>query len=96
MKIDIEQWENEVPEPEYTALTRRGYLALTGTGLFLSFCVGPLEAFQEPARLPSRPGYPADFNAYLRIGPEGRVTCFVGKVELGQGVMTSLPMLLAE
>ena len=96
MKTEIENWENEVAEPEHTDLTRRGFLALTGTGLFLSFCVGPLEALQEPARLPSRPGYPTDFNAYLRIAPEGRVTCFVGKVELGQGAMTSLPMLLAE
>ncbi len=45
-------------------------------------------------RLRSRRGFPrrmadpTDFNAYLRIGADGRVQCFVGKVELGQGAMT--------
>ena len=52
-------------------------------------------AFQEPERCPG-PGYPTDFNAYLRIGADGRVTCFVGKVELGQGSKTALAQLLAE
>jgi isoquinoline 1-oxidoreductase len=58
--------------------------------------VNPLEAFQEPERLPVRQGYPSDFNAYLRIGENGRVTCLVGKVELGQGSKTALAQLLAE
>jgi nicotinate dehydrogenase subunit B len=65
-------------------------------GLFLFFPTEPLAAFQEPARLPARMGYPTDFNAYLRIGADGRIACFVGKVELGQGAMTSLAQLLAE
>jgi len=43
-----------------------------------------LDAFQEPAQLPGRQAGPTDFNAYLRIGADGRVTCFVGKVELGR------------
>ena len=74
--------------------SRRDFLA--GSGLFVFFTVEPLAAFQEPERLPVRQGYPTDFNAYLRIGADGRVTCFVGKVELGQGAMTSLAQLLAE
>jgi isoquinoline 1-oxidoreductase len=77
-------------------LSRRDFLALAGSGLFVFFQVEPLAAFQEPERLPARQGYPADFNAYMRIGADGRVTCLVGKVELGQGSMTSLAQLLAE
>jgi nicotinate dehydrogenase subunit B len=77
-------------------LSRREFLALAGSGLFVFFPTDPLEAFQEPERLPTRQGYPTDFNAYLRVGPDSRVTCFVGKVELGQGAMTSLAQLLAE
>ena len=77
-------------------LSRRQFLALAGSGLFVFFPTDPLDAFQEPERLPTRQGYPTDFNAYLRIGPDSRVTCFVGKVELGQGAMTSLAQLLAE
>jgi nicotinate dehydrogenase subunit B len=96
MKHEDSSRENEAIEVDTAGVSRRDFLALTGTGLFLFFWVGPLEAFQEPTRLPGRPSYPSDFNAYLRIRPDGRVTCFVGKVELGQGAMTSLPMLLAE
>ncbi|MDP3000923.1 MAG: molybdopterin-dependent oxidoreductase [Bryobacterales bacterium] len=65
--------------------TRREVLGLAGSGLFVIF----------PAQTP-RPGYPADFNAYLRIDADGRVTCLVGKVELGQGSKTALAQLLAE
>jgi isoquinoline 1-oxidoreductase len=35
-------------------------------------------------------------NAYLRIGEDGRVTLFTGKIEMGQGPITSLPMELAD
>jgi isoquinoline 1-oxidoreductase subunit beta len=35
-------------------------------------------------------------NAYLQIDPDGTVTVTVTKTEIGQGVRTSLPMLLAE
>jgi isoquinoline 1-oxidoreductase len=77
-------------------MNRRDFLKATGAvGLFVSF---PLSAaFQEPAKIPVRQsGYPSDFNAYLRIGPDGRVGCFVGKIEMGQGSMTALAMLAAE
>ena len=37
-----------------------------------------------------------DFNAFLRIGEDGRVSCFTGKIEMGQGIITSLSQMLAE
>src|ERR1017187_5296040 len=76
-------------------LSRRELFAVAGSGLFLGFGVDWLAA-QEPARLPARQGYPTDLNAYLRIAPDGRVTCFSGKVELGQGAATVLAQILAE
>jgi CO/xanthine dehydrogenase Mo-binding subunit len=63
------------------------------TGLFLFFHA---EAEAAPLVAPRPAEYPQDFNAYLRIGADGRVGCFVGKVELGQGSMTALAMLVAE
>ena len=39
---------------------------------------------------------PTDFNAFLIIGADGRVTCFTGKIEMGQGVVTSLVQTLAD
>jgi isoquinoline 1-oxidoreductase beta subunit len=35
-------------------------------------------------------------NAFLRITPDNRVTVICGASEMGQGVLTSIPMLLAE
>jgi len=35
-------------------------------------------------------------NAYLRITPDNRVTVVCGSAEMGQGVLTAIPMLLAE
>jgi len=32
----------------------------------------------------------------LRIGEDGRVTCYTGKIEQGQGAITALPQMLAE
>ncbi len=77
-------------------VSRREFLQLAGTGLFIFFATDPIAALQEPSRLPGRPSYPTDLNAYLRIGGDGRVTCFVGKVELGQGSKTALAQLIAE
>jgi isoquinoline 1-oxidoreductase len=78
-------------------MRRRDFLKVVGSsGLVVFFRLEPLVAGQEPERLPTRAAAAADFNAYLKIGADGRVTCFAGKVELGQGAMTSLPMLLAE
>lgn len=76
-------------------LSRREFAGMTGAGLFI-FLHGALAQEQEPARIPGRIQTATDFNAFLRIGEDGRVTCLVGKVELGQGAMTSLSQVLAE
>jgi nicotinate dehydrogenase subunit B len=82
---------------DVSSLNRRDFIvSLAGSGLVVLFRVDPLFSFQEPGRLPSRPSYPSDFNAYLRIGADGRTICFVGKVELGQGSRTALAQLCAE
>ena len=78
-------------------VSRRGFLALAGPGLFVFFGVERVSAYQqEPNRLPTRQSGTADFNAYLRVNADGRVTCFAGKVELGQGAGTVLAQILAE
>ena len=74
-------------------LTRRELLKLLGGGIIILFSIGAPSVLQ--ARRRGR-GYPDDFNAYLRIGADGRVTCFTGKIEMGQGVITSLAQMLAD
>ncbi len=85
-----------VDTPGPFPVNRRDFLKLTGTGLLVWFSADAL-AGQEAARpQATRQGYPTDVNAYLHIGADNRVTCLVGKVELGQGIVTSLRQLLAE
>ena len=78
-------------------LDRREFLKLVGGGIVICFTVPPSLAIQEGER--RRGGgqqLPEDFNAFLRIGEDGRVTCFTGKIEMGQGVITSLAQMLAD
>ncbi|MCB9759758.1 MAG: xanthine dehydrogenase family protein molybdopterin-binding subunit [Alphaproteobacteria bacterium] len=41
-------------------------------------------------------GQAADINAWIRVAPNGVVTLQMGASEMGQGVYTALPMILAE
>jgi len=43
-----------------------------------------------------QPGGSFSPNAYLRIAPDNKVTIVVARSEMGQGVRTALPMILAE
>jgi isoquinoline 1-oxidoreductase len=79
--------------PAVNLFDRREFLQLMGGGIIVFFTVG--EAWEAPGPGRGR-GYPQDFNAYLRIGEDGRVTCFSGKIEMGQGVITSLGQMLAD
>lgn len=94
--VDSDQ-ELVVDGPTTFPVNRREFVKLTATGLLVLFAVDAESVAQETARLQTgRQGYPTDLNAYLHIGADGRVTCLVGKIEQGQGPMTSLPQLLAE
>ena len=75
------------------ALSRREFMKLVGAGIVICFSVGDWSLLEAQGR---RRGYPADFNAYLRIGEDGRVTVYSGKIEMGQGVITSLAQMAAE
>jgi nicotinate dehydrogenase subunit B len=72
---------------------RREFLKITATGIFILFAFGDTTVFAQRRRGRETP---SDLNAFLRIGEDGRVKCFTGKVELGQGVIISLAQMLAE
>jgi nicotinate dehydrogenase subunit B len=73
-------------------LDRRSFLKLVGGGIVVFVRLQPAAVLAQGRR----PGYPKDFNAYLRIAEDGRVTVFTGKIEMGQGVMTSQAQMAAE
>jgi nicotinate dehydrogenase subunit B len=76
------------------SLSRREFLKVVGGGIIVFFSLGDLTA--QERRPPGYQNLPTDFNAFLRIGVDGRVTCFTGKIEMGQGIVTSLAQMLAD
>ena len=87
------------------AASRRAFLktsALAGGGLVLGVML-PLTSRAAQAATAAMPVFnplaePGSFspNAYVRVGTDDQVTLVVDKSEMGQGVMTALPMLLAD
>jgi nicotinate dehydrogenase subunit B len=75
-------------------LSRRQFLKAVGGGIIIFFSTEDLTA--QERRPSGGQELPADFNAFLRIGADGRVTCFTGKIEMGQGIVTSLAQMLAD
>jgi nicotinate dehydrogenase subunit B len=75
-------------------LSRREFLKLLGGGIVILFSVSDPLILEAQGRRGQR--LPDDFNAFLRIGEDGRVSCFTGKIEMGQGVITSLAQMLAD
>ncbi len=80
---------------EIINISRRDFLktsAVIGGGLVLGFSL--------PFRVPSSEAVPAVAplmpNAFIRIAPDDTVTIIVNHSEMGQGIYTSLPMLVAE
>ena len=71
---------------------RRSFFQRVGGGVVVLVSLSPHSLWaQDAKRL-----YPEDFNAYLVVGEDARVTVFSGKIEMGQGVMTSQAQMVAE
>lgn len=75
-------------------LSRRGFLKAAGAatgGLVLGFTLPGAHRF---ARAADEKVYAP--NAFLRVAPDNTITVIINRLEFGQGVHTSLPMLIAE
>ncbi len=75
-----------------SGMTRRSFIRRLGGGLVIAVALSDFDVLKASVAQQ----YPTDLNAYLKIGADGRVSCFTGKIEMGQGVITSLAQMLAE
>ena len=93
MKEKHQHYDDDFPPPRGLNVSRREFMKLSGSGLFVFFAPGALETMTVIQR---GRRYPEDLNAYLKIGEDGRVTLFCSKIEMGQGIITSMAQMLAE
>jgi len=102
-RTDADSLVSQLAAGRPVPVSRRQFLKATGLaggGLMLAIGLGErsmlggrIAAAQE-ATAPAHKVYPPA--AFIRIGEDERITVVVGKLEFGQGVFTSMPMLIAE
>jgi isoquinoline 1-oxidoreductase beta subunit len=91
--------EMESVAPKLARRNRRGFIKLAGGatgGLILAFSLGasPLTRGAKAATVTAKGD--TVLNAYIRIAPSGKITLLSKAPEIGQGIKTSFPMILAE
>ena len=95
MKKDIGNTQTTEAAGKKSGMPRRNFFKILGSGILILFHPwSPLDlAGITP---PQQRSLPKDYNAFLHIGQDGTVSCFTGKIEMGQGVITSLVQMMAD
>jgi isoquinoline 1-oxidoreductase len=90
---NIREKENRTASPR--GMKRRSFVKALGGGIVLFFA--PWSAIDLSALAPpQRRSLTKDYNAFLHIAEDGTVSCFTGKIEMGQGIITSLAQMMAD
>ena len=82
-----------------TVIDRRSFLkmaAMAGSGLVLGYYPNGARGAEIARPDPEKVDGVFIPNAFIRIAPDGTVTVFSARPEVGQGIKTSLPMVVAE
>jgi isoquinoline 1-oxidoreductase beta subunit len=80
-------------------LSRRGFLHVSfaaASGLMVSLYLSPNDVGAQEAPLPPQQPKVYPPAAFVNIRPDGKIVIQVNRLEFGQGVQTSLPMVLAD
>jgi nicotinate dehydrogenase subunit B len=96
--IEPERYELREPKVLF-ATSRRDFFKFLGTGIVIGCAAAKTAAAQESGggrRRNSEDDLPRELDAWLHIDPNGGITAFTGKVEVGQNIRTSLSQAVAE
>ncbi len=95
MKKIITNEIESLKSQELSGMKRRDFFKLLGGGIFIFFQPwDPSELFDLQTQ--QRRSLPTEFNAFLQIAEDGSVNCYTGKIEMGQGAITSLAQIMAD
>ena len=75
--------EDKIP----SGLNRRSFLKRLGGGVTIAMTIGGYSVLEASTA-------EGEYNVYLHIKEDGRVNCLTGKIEMGQGINTSLAQSL--
>lgn len=95
MKMADSDEKAETGTRKSPGMQRRSFVKLLGGGIFIFFQPWDLN-FPNRLTVPQSESLTKDYNAFLQIAGDGTVKCFTGKIEMGQGVITSLAQMMAE
>jgi isoquinoline 1-oxidoreductase beta subunit len=85
-------------KPQRKLMDRRAFLrvsAISGGGMLLAYYVEPVSQALAQAPPPTPP-FTVSPKAFIRVSPDGLVTIMAKNPEVGQGVKTHLPMIIAD
>jgi nicotinate dehydrogenase subunit B len=96
MKKREENINQETHTNTATGLKRRSFMKILGGGIILFFQPWNILDVLALPQQQQRRTLTKDYNAFLHIAEDGMITCYTGKIEMGQGIITSLAMEMAE
>lgn len=96
--LDVERYEARALPLHHFAMDRRSFMKSIGGGIAILLISNETLGFQESGRGGGfrREQMPRAIDAWLHISPDGRVTVFTGKVEIGQNIRTSLSQTVSD
>ncbi len=97
--LELQSNDVTTASPSKTVFDRRGFLKSLGGGLLVLFAFNNDESDAQESGGARRNGgqqLPQNLAAWLHIAPDGAITTFTGKVEVGQNSRTSLTQAVAD
>ncbi len=95
--LEIERYEARALPLHYFSMDRRRFMKSIGGGIAILLVAKETLGFQESGRgRGMQEEMPREIDLWLHIRPDGPITVFTGKVEIGQNIRTSLSQTVAD